>query len=169
MKTFDAVPQFAKMLRNLDRWLEKAQKHAQTKSFDESVLVQARLAPDQYPLVRQVQSSCDTAKFCAAYLTGKQAPAHPDTETTMPELRQRIQTCLSYLETIREADFAGAEERRIAPAWLGGKWVRGEEYLMQAAFPNFYFHVTTAYAILRHNGVDVGKMDYIGQLPVKDA
>jgi hypothetical protein len=168
MNTFDAIPQFAKMLRNLDHWLDKAAAHAKAKSFDVEVLVQARLAPDQYALVRQVQSACDSAKFVAAYLAGKQAPAHPDTEKTFAELRQRIQTCIAYLETLKESDFAGADERKVAPPWLQGKWVRGDQYLTQAALPNFYFHITTAYAILRHNGVDVGKMDYIGNLPVRD-
>jgi uncharacterized protein len=168
MNTFDCVPQFAKMLRNLDNWLEKATTHAKAKSFEPNVLVQMRLAPDQYPLVKQVQSACDSAKFCAAYLAGKEAPKHPDTEQTVPELRQRLQTCISYLETIKESDMTGADERRIAPPWLQGKWMRGDQYVMQTALPNFYFHVTTAYAILRHNGVDLGKMDYIGAMPVRD-
>ncbi len=168
MNLYEVVPQFAKMLRNLDKWLEKATLHATTKSFDVNVLVQARLAPDQYPLVRQVQSACDSAKFSCAYLTGSKAPSHPDTETTMAELRTRIQSCISYLETVKEADFAGADERRVSPAWLAGKWVRGDHYLVQAGLPNFYFHLTTAYSILRHNGVEVGKMDFMGQLPVKD-
>jgi len=86
----------------------------------------------------------------------------------MDELRKRIATCLGFLETCKEADFAGADERRIAPAWLHGKWLRGEDYLLQAGFPNFMFHVTTAYSIMRHNGVALGKMDFIGALPLKD-
>ncbi len=168
MNTFECIPQFAKMLRNLDNCLEKATAHAKTKSFEVDVLAQARLAPDQYPLARQIQVACDAAKFAAAYLSGKEAPKHPDTEKTVPELRQRLQTCISYLETIKEGDLAGCDERKIAPAWLKGKWLRGDQYLVQGAIPNFYFHVTTAYSILRHNGVDVGKMDYMGSLPVRD-
>lgn len=168
MNMFQVVPHFAKMLRNLDNWLEKATAHAKTKSFEVDVLLQTRLVPDQYPLVRQVQSACDSAKFGAALLSGKDAPAHPDTETTMPELRTRIQTCISYLETVKESDFAGAEERKIAPKWLGGKWLRGEDYLLHASIPNFYFHLTTAYAIMRQSGVELGKMDFIGSLPMKD-
>jgi hypothetical protein len=168
MNMFQTIPHFAKMLRNLDHWLEKATAHAKNKSFDADVFVQARLAPDQYPLVRQVQSACDAAKLAAALLSGKDPPAHPDTEKTMTELHTRIQTCIAFLETIKESDFVGAEDRKISPKWLGGKWLRGEDYLLQASNPNFYFHVTTAYAILRHNGVDLGKMDYIGSLPVKD-
>jgi hypothetical protein len=168
MNTFDCIPQFAKMLRNLDNWLEKATVHAKAKSFEPNVLVQMRLAPDMYPLVRQVQSACDNAKFCAAYLAGKEAPKHPDTEQTIPELRQRLQTCISYLETIKEGDLAGCDERRVAPPWLKGKWMRGDQYVVQTALPNFYFHLTTAYDILRHNGVDVGKMDFIGSMPLRD-
>src|SRR5258708_1470683 len=98
MNLFIQIQQFSKMLRNLDQWLDKATAHAQAKSFDVDVLAQARLAPDMYPLTRQVQSACDSAKFAAAYLSGKQAPAHPDTEQTVAELRQRIKTCLAFLE-----------------------------------------------------------------------
>ena len=167
MNVFDVITQFGKMLHNLDRWLEKATVHAEKKSFDPNVLVQSRLAPDQYTLARQVQSACDSAKFAAANLAGKQAPAHPDTEQTMAELRQRIKTCLGFLETLKETDFTGAEERKIAPAWLAGQWLRCQDYLFQASIPNFFFHVTTAYAILRHNGVDLGKKDYLGSLPAQ--
>ncbi len=165
---FESVQQCSKMLRNLDQWLDKAVAHAKAKSFDPDVLVSARLAPDQYPLQRQVQSACDSAKFMAAYLSGQTPPAHPDTEATMAELRQRIATVLGYLETFKEADFAGAEERKVAPKWMGGKWVRGDHYLAQLSQPNFYFHVTTAYAILRHNGVNLGKTDFIGGVPMRD-
>jgi uncharacterized protein len=165
---FDSVQQFAKMLRNLDTWIDKAVAHAKAKSFDPDVLAGARLAPDQYPFPRQVQSSCDSAKFAAAYLAGKQAPAHPDTETTMVQLKERIASVLGFLETVKEEDFAGADERKVAPPWMKGKWLRGDHYLTQLASPNFYFHVTTAYEILRHNGVDVGKMDFIGSVPMRD-
>jgi hypothetical protein len=168
MNTFEIIPQYAKMLRNLDTWLEKATAYAKTKSFDADVFAQARLAPDQYSLTRQVQAACDNAKYAAAYLSNKEAPKHPDTEKTIPELRQRIQTCISYLETIKESDFAGCDERRVAPAWMQGKWLRGDQYVAQLSIPNFYFHVTTAYSILRHNGVNLGKMDFVGQLPIRD-
>jgi hypothetical protein len=168
MTHHDAIVQFAKMLGNLDQWIDKAAAHAKAKSFEVDVLVQARLAPDQYSFVRQVQSACDQAKFAAAYLAGKQAPAHPDTEQTIAELRQRIQACLGFLETVREKDLAGAEERKVAPPWLSGKWLRGDDYLLHVGIPNFFFHVTMAYAILRHNGVDLGKMDYIGTLPIQE-
>jgi uncharacterized protein len=168
MHTFHVIQEFGKMLRNLDTWLDKATTHAKGKPFEVDVLVHARLAPDQFSLDRQVQSACDAAKFAASYLTGKEAPKHPDTEKTVDELRKRIAACLGYLETLKEADFAGADERKVAPAWLQGKWLRGEDYLLQGAMPNFMFHVTTAYAILRHNGVDLGKKDFIGALPLHD-
>jgi hypothetical protein len=109
-----------------------------------------------------VQSACDAAKYAAAYLSGQQAPSHPDTETTIAELRARVEKCLSYLATFEAGDFAGAEERRVSPPWMQGNSVRGDQYLMRLSMPNFFFHVTTAYAILRHNGVSLGKADYIG-------
>jgi hypothetical protein len=168
MNAFTAVPQFIKMLQNLDRWLEAGITYSQKKSFDADVLANSRLAPDQYPLIRQVQSACDSAKFTAAYLAGQKAPSHPDTEKTMAELRARVRTCVEYLQTLKESDFAGAEDRRVSPPWMGGKWVRGAEYLVELGLPNFYFHVTTAYAILRHNGVDLGKRDFIGSIPMND-
>jgi hypothetical protein len=165
MNAFDFVPQYSKMLKNLDHWLEKAIAHAAAKKFDVDTLVHARLAPDQYALDRQIQSACDSAKFSAAYLTGKEPPVHPDTEKTIAELRTRIQSCRSWLESVQPSDAVGAEERKVSPKFLQGKWVKGEHFLVQMSLPNFYFHVTTAYAILRHNGVDLGKMDYIGAVP----
>ena len=168
MNAIDFIPQYAKTLKNLDSWIEKAIEHAKAKSFEVDTLVLARLAPDQYSFDKQVQSACDSAKFSACYLTGKEPPVHPDTEKTMAELRTRIRTCMAFLETIKESDVNGWETRKIAPKWLGGKWVRGDHFLMQMSIPNFYFHVTTAYAILRHNGVAVGKMDFIGNFPMHD-
>lgn len=167
MNTYDFVPQFSKMLKNLDTWLVKAGEHAKTKKFEVDVLANARLAPDQYPLVKQVQAACDSAKFAAAYLSGKEAPKHEDNETTVAQLRERIQKCAAFLETVTAKDFDGAEERKVAPAWLQGKWMRADQYMAQAALPNFYFHVTTAYEILRHNGVELGKMDFMGSLPLQ--
>ncbi len=169
MDTAVTITQLAKMLQNLDRWLDTARGFAERKKFDPDVLVQARLAPDQYALGRQVQSACDAAKYAAAYLAGQTAPSHPDTEKTLDELRARIATCVRYLQSVPASAYAGAEDRRVAPPWLQGKWFRGADYLVQLAIPNFYFHVTSAYAILRHNGVELGKMDYIGSMPVHDA
>jgi hypothetical protein len=123
------------------------------------------LAPDQYELVRQVQSACDAAKYAVAYLSGQTAPSHPDAEKTVGELRTRIQTCVKYVRSVPASAYARAAEQRVAPAWLGGKWMRGDHYLSAIAIPNFYFHVTTAYAILRHNGVELGKLDFVGAMP----
>ena len=169
MDTARTITQFAKMLNNLDRWLEAGRAFAEKKKLEPDVLAQSRLAPDQYELLRQVQSACDAAKYAAAYLSGQQAPSHPDTEKTIADLRARIRTCVTYLDELKPSTYAGAEDRRVAPPWLQGKWMRGADYLAQVAVPNFYFHVTTAYAILRHNGVDLGKMDFIGSMPVHDA
>jgi uncharacterized protein len=168
MNIFEVVPQYAKMLHNIEGWLDKAAAHAKAKNFEIDTLLHARLAPDMFSLDRQIQSACDTAKFSAAYLTGKEPPVHPDTEKTVAELRARIKSCLAFLETVTEADVAGAEERKVSPKFLKGKWVRGDHFLVQMSLPNFYFHVITAYAILRHNGVDVGKTDFIGSMPVRD-
>jgi hypothetical protein len=168
MNVFVFVPQYMKMLKNLDHCLEKAIAHAAAKKFEPDVLVHARLAPDQYALDRQIQSACDSAKFSVAYMTGQSPPVHPDTEKTIPELRARIASCLSFLESVTESAVKGAEEHRVSPKWLQGKWAKGDDFLVQMSLPNFYFHVTTAYAILRHNGVDVGKMDFIGNLPIHD-
>jgi hypothetical protein len=165
MQVFDTITQFGRMLRNLDQWIARAEGFAKDKDFPPDVLAQARLAPDQYELIKQVQSACDAAKYAAAYMSGQTAPSHPDTEQTIAELRARIQKCVGYLDGFKAADFTGGEERRVAPAWMQGKSVRGEAYATRIAVPNFYFHVTTAYAILRHNGVALGKGDYIG---VKD-
>ena len=162
MSTFETISQLSRMLKNLDQWLQKATAYAQEKHFNPDVLAQARLAPDQYALVQQVQSACDAAKYAAAYLSGQKAPSHPDTERTVSELRTRIQTCVGYLDGFKAADFTAGDERRVAPPWMEGNSVRGSQYMTRIAVPNFYFHVTTAYAILRHNGVELGKRDFIG-------
>jgi len=168
MTPHDTISEFAKMLGNVEKWMDKAAAHAKTKSFEVDVLAHARLAPDQYDFVRQVQAACDQAKYAAAYLGNKQAPPHPDTEQTLAEVRGRIQKCLTFLQTVRKEDLDGGEDRKVSPPWLGGKWLRGGDYLKQIAIPNFYFHATMVYAILRHNGVDLGKMDYIGSLSIQE-
>jgi hypothetical protein len=168
MNLYDAtVPIFTKLLSNVDKWLDKAAAHADARKFEIDVLAGARLAPDQYAFVRQIQSACDQAKFTVAKLTGKEPPAHPDTEKTIAELRTRIRTIVDYLATFKREDFTGAEERACSHSWMGGKSVPGGDYLHHFALPNFHFHLTTAYSILRHNGVPVGKMDYIVDLPFR--
>lgn len=163
----DAIRLFSKTLKNLEAWMDKAEAHAKAKSFEVDILAQARLAPDQFSFVQQVQAACDQAKFAAAYLSGGQAPSHPDTEKTFAELRQRIQKCDAYLASVEAESLAGAEDRKVSPAWMKGAWLRGDDYMVQVALPNFFFHATMAYAILRHNGVDIGKMDFIGGLPTQ--
>jgi len=163
---YDAtIPVFIKLLSNIDQWLDKAAAVADAKKFEIDVLANARLAPDQYNFVRQIQAACDQAKFTVAKLTGTEPPSHPDTEKTIAEVRQRIQTVVAYLATFKQDDFNGAEERACSHTWMRGQTVRGGDYLHHFAFPNFYFHLTTAYDILRHNGVPLGKMDYIVNLP----
>ncbi len=165
--SYASVQQMRKMLGNLDTWLERAGKYASARPFDVNVLLTARLAPDQFALSRQVQSACDNAKFAAARLSGKDAPSHPDTEQTVDELRARIKTTVAHLDTYKADDFAGAEARSLVMPRREGKTMKGSDYLLEYALPNFFFHVTTAYAILRHNGVDVGKADYLGALSLK--
>lgn len=168
MHYYAAVRQLTKMLQNLDKWLDKAAAHASAKSFDVNVLVAARLAPDQFPLVRQVQTACDNAKFTGARLANKAAPSHPDTEQTLDELRARIRSTVSFLETIRPEELDGAEDRLITAPVFKGKGLRAIDYLHEYALPNFYFHLNTAYSILRHNGVDVGKLDYLGSVSLRE-
>ncbi|MFN2425281.1 MAG: DUF1993 family protein [Candidatus Binatia bacterium] len=165
MNPFETIRQFSRMLTNLDAWLQAGVVHAEAKGFPADVLAQSRLAPDQYSLVQQVQSACDSAKFAVAYFSGQKAPSHPDTETTIEELRARIRACLDYVDGAKASDFGPVESVRVSPAWMGGKSVPGDVYLHRLSIPNFYFHVTTAYAILRHNGVALGKGDFMG---VKD-
>jgi hypothetical protein len=154
-------------LANIDTWFAKAREHATAKKFDANILMQFRLAPDQLPFVRQVQIVCDTAKLGAARLIGKDAPAFEDTETTLEQLSQRIAKTRAYLETITEADLAGAATRTISTPRWEGKTMTGENYFVEHVVPNFHFHYTTTYALLRHAGVDLGKKDYLGALTMK--
>ncbi len=162
MQISDTITHFSVMLANLDHWLQTATANAGQRGFEVDVLVPARLAPDQFTLAQQVQSACDQAKYAAAYLSGQKPPSHPDTEKTIAELRNRIQTCREYLGTFKPGAFEGGEQRDVSPAWMQGHSVKGERYLIRIGIPNFYFHVTTAYAILRHNGVPLGKQDFVG-------
>jgi hypothetical protein len=164
----NAIFQFKKMLTNLDQCLKKAEAFADAKKFDVNVLTSYRLAPDMFPLTKQIQSTCDAAKFCAAYLSGQTAPKHEDNETTFKELHERIQKAVTYLDGFKDQDFANAGSVKVKPGWAKGQWIPADEYLYEVAIPNFYFHLTTAYAILRHAGVDVGKMDYLGKVNMKD-
>jgi uncharacterized protein len=161
------VTQYSKTLENLNSLLDKAVAFAELKKIDVDVLLHSRLAPDQFNFIRQVQIACDMAKFGAARVTGKEAPSHPDTEKTIDELKARIDSVRSYLASFNEADFDGAENRHITQPRWEGKYLTGLEFAIQHSIPNVFFHVTTAYSILRHNGVDVGKKDFLGALPYK--
>ncbi len=163
-----SVQQFTKMLKNLDAILAKAVPFAEAKKIEVDVLLNSRLAPDQFNLIRQIQIACDTAKISVAKLTGKDAPVHDDKETTMPQLRTRIAETISFLSTVAEKDFAGASERKVTTPRWDGKYLFGHEYLIQHSIPNLCFHVTVAYEILRHNGLEVGKKDYLGAMPYKN-
>lgn len=162
-----AIMECAKMLRNLTLILDKASSFAEKKKIETEVLLQSRLAPDQFNFIRQIQIACDTAKLGTARLTNKEAPSHQDTEINIADLKARIQSTVSYLETFTDKDFEATSERRISTPRWEDKTLSGEEFFHQHMIPNFYFHVTTAYSILRHNGVEIGKKDYLGDMPFK--
>jgi uncharacterized protein len=164
---FETVRQMKKMLGQLDKWLETADNHAKTKSFDPNVFLGIRLAPDQFPFSRQVQTACDTAKLATARLTGKEAPSHPDTEKTIDELRARVRTVIDYLDGFSAKDFEGAATRTVSQPRWEGKTMTGADYFLEHGLPNFFFHITHAYAILRANGVSLGKRDYLGPLNLR--
>jgi hypothetical protein len=158
-----SAPRFANTLKNLAAILDKAKAHAEAKKIDEQVLTSMRLYPDMLALARQVQIACDTAKGAVARLAGVDIPKHEDTEKTFDELKERIAKTLAFIATLKAAQIDGTEDKEIVLK-LQGKDVpsRGMQYLLGRAWPNFYFHVTTAYNILRHNGVEIGKGDFIG-------
>ena len=164
-----SVPPMTRTLKSLSAILRKGAAHAKARKIDPAVLVNARLAPDMYPLSRQVQIACDMAKFGAARLAGVKPPRYPDRESTFPELLARVQKTLKFLRRVKRAHVDGSENREIVLKFPRGSFkFRGLPYLTGWVLPNFYFHVIAAYAILRHNGVDLGKMDYVGSIPTKD-
>ena len=158
-----SIPVFIRMLGNLSVILNKAVTHAEAIKIDPSIFINARLAPDMLPLSRQVQIATDMAKGCAARLAGLEVPSYEDTETTFADLQTRIAKTIAFLQSTSAEQINGSEER-IVMLKLRGKEISflGQPYLLDFALPNVYFHITTTYAILRHNGVEVGKMDYIG-------
>ena len=164
MSPFPFILEMKKLLAGLDGWLTKAVAHAEAKKFDVNVLLQQRLAPDMFSLMRQIQSACDQAKFAAARCSGKEAPSHPDTEQTIDDARKRIAAVIKYLDGFSSDDFAGVDKRTVTlPRWEG-KSMTAVDNFIEAVQPNFYFHLTMAYAILRHNGVEVGKRDFLGAM-----
>lgn len=162
------VPLFVKALWNLKAILSKSQLQSEEKGFDINYLLNFRLYPDQLPLYRQVRIACVEAKNSAYALTGIKAPEFKKEEADINMLHTYIDTTLSYLNTLNESDFDGAELNPVPISFIPGKYLTGYEYISEMILPNFYFHITTAYSILRHNGISLGKKDYIGELSLKD-
>jgi hypothetical protein len=161
---YETFKQFKKTLTQMDTWFDKANELAKTKSFDPNIIATFRLAPDQFALARQLQTACDTAKLGASRLTGKEAPKHDDSEKTVEEFRARIKSTVAYLDTFTAKDFEGADKRVVTQPRWEGKTMTGANYFIEHVMPNFFFHATHVYAILRHNGVNIGKRDYLGTL-----
>jgi len=161
---YEAFSQMKKTLGQLSTWLDKAEAFAKEKSFDANLFVNFRLAPDQLPFVKQVQIACDTAKLGASRLAGKEAPSHPDNEQTLAELRTRVASVISYLDGYSEKDFEGVNTRTVTQPRWEGKVMTAKDYFFEHVQPNFFFHSAHTYAILRHNGVPLGKPDFVGNL-----
>jgi hypothetical protein len=166
MSMYEAsIPLFLHTLENLKSILQKGAAHAEAKKFDANNLVNSRLAPDMFNLARQIQIASDAAKGAAARLSGLEAPKFEDNEATFPELVARVEKTIDYLRGFQAAQFEGAEERTISITIPRGVLsFSGLQFLRHWAVPNFYFHVTTAYNLLRHNGVDIGKADFLGKV-----
>ncbi|HTH95670.1 MAG TPA: DUF1993 domain-containing protein [Rhodocyclaceae bacterium] len=160
-----SVPVFIRSLENLSHILEKGAAHAEAKKIDPAVLIGARLFPDMFALARQVQIVSDTVKGACARLAGVDIPSWPDTETTFPELQQRIAKTIDFLRSLKPEQIDGGDQKPIVlpTRSKGDIHFTAQSYLLNHAFPNFFFHVTTAYGILRHNGVEIGKWDYLGK------
>jgi uncharacterized protein len=159
-----SAPRFANILRNLSAILEKAEAHCAAKKIEPSALTSYRLFPDMFPLTRQVQIASDTAKGAVARLAGIDIPKYEDNEQTFAELKARIAKTIDFVESVSAAKIDGSDEKEIVLQMRSGeRRFTGMQYLLGHAYPNFYFHVTTAYNILRHNGVEVGKADFIGK------
>ena len=159
-----SVPVFVRILGNMSLWIDKAEAHAEAKKFSAGVYLGARLAPDMLPFTTQVQIACDSAKFAVSRLAGVDAPKFEDDETSLADLRERIARTIAFIRSVPAAQIDGTEDKDIVvPRRDGSMTLKGEAYLKHYSTPNFYFHATTAYALLRHNGVEIGKMDFLGQ------
>ncbi len=160
-----SVPIFVRMLGNMNGWLDKAEAHAKDRKFETSVYLASRLSPDMLPFSKQIQIACDAAKFCMSRLSGVDAPKFEDSETTLAELRERIRKTVEYVSSVPADSIDGSDAKDITvPRRDGSMTMKGETYLKQFVLPNFFFHVTMVYALLRLNGVDLGKADYLGSL-----
>ncbi len=158
-----SIPVFIRILGNLSAILDKAAAHAEAKKIDQAIFINSRLAPDMFPLSRQVQIATDMVKGCAARLAGLEVPSYEDNEITFADLQARIAKTVAFLQSVSAEQINGSEGRTVTLK-VRGKEVSflGQFYLLNFVLPNFYFHVTATYAILRHNGVDLGKMDFLG-------
>jgi hypothetical protein len=161
------VPQLERALRSLDGWLIRALEHIEKNQVPREKLLTARLAADQYPFVRQVQTACDNAKLIPSRLAAKQAPSHPDTETTIEQLRARITAVIDYLRTFTRDEVADPDRKIVLPWMSGDQHMLASDYVLQFGLPNFYFHIVTAYAILRNQGVSLGKNDFLGPIAIR--
>lgn len=160
-----SIPVFLRGFNNLSAILDKAEAHAAARSIEPAVYLTGRLAPDMYPLTRQVQIATDMAKGCAARLAGLEIPHYEDNETTFPELRARIAKTIDFLQSVKATEVDGTEEKTVTIKLRNRDLeITGQPYLLNFVLPNFYFHLTTAYGILRHLGVELGKPDFIGSL-----
>ncbi len=160
-----SVPSFVRMLGNLSEILNKAAAHAEAKKIDQAIFINGRLAPDMFPLSRQVQIATDMVKGCAARLAGVEVPSYEDNESSFAELQIRIIKTIAFLQTLSPEQIDGNEERAIHLKFGSNEMnFLGLPYLLDFVLPNFHFHLTTTYAILRHQGVDIGKMDYVGRV-----
>jgi uncharacterized protein len=165
-----AIMQLAQNLKAVEIWLDKAEEFAAAKKFDIDVLLNGSLAPDMKPLIYQVQSASDYVKGGAAWLSGQKPPRHEDNERTISDLRARIQKTVAFVESVKEKQYANAGAQKVGMSWApAGKILGGEDYLLQIVIPNAYFHIIMAYAVLRHHGVGVGKMDFVGSINWIDA
>jgi uncharacterized protein len=158
-----SIPVFVRSLTNLSEILKKAEADAAARKIDPSVFIQARLAPDMFPLSRQIQIASDGVKGCAARLSGLEVPSYPDTETTFADLQARIAKTIAFLQTVKPEQIDGSEKKKIELKFGKREFkFEGQPYLLSFVIPNLFFHVSMAYAILRHNGVQIGKYDFLG-------
>lgn len=163
------VSQMTFLLEQLDRWLDKATAFATGKKFEADTLLTARLAPDQFPLVRQIGAACDSVKLAVTRLTGHTGPVHAEDQTTFAQSQARIREVVAFVRSVPGDAYAAGADAKITFPWMPGKYLTGPDYVVQFLVPNFHFHLTHAYAILRHNGVELGKADFLGHLSFHDA
>lgn len=162
------IPVFIKSLQALSAILDKAMLHADTQNIEMQTILESRLAPDQFPFMKQIQLASDAAKSLAPRLNNQDPVSMPDTETTVAELKTRIDATIALLKEVKPEDVNGKEDSAVRTKWFPGKKISGFAYTTEYVLPNFFFHMTTAYSILRHNGVDIGKADFLGGLSLEE-